>query len=158
MRTPVATVATVATVVRVAMAAMAVTVAAGCGSTGPADPLRGTSWQLMRIESMAPDEQPDTTIDEPGTYTVSFGADGRAVFQVDCNRGNATWQAAASGPDSGSLTFGPIALTKMACPPPSSDTAVAAALSRVRSYLLSDGKLHLSLEADSGIMHFAPLP
>ena len=145
----------VVTVIPVFMALM---LAAGCGSGGSADPLTGTSWQLMRIESMAPDEQPDTTIDDPAKYTVSFSGDGRAEFQVDCNRGNAAWQAAASGPDSGSLTFGPIALTKMACPPPSSDTAVAAALSRVRSYLLSDGKLHLSLEADSGIMHFGPLP
>lgn len=148
MRVPVVSVVTVL---------MAVTVAAGCGSGGSADPLAGTGWQLTRIESMAPDEQPDTVIDDPGRYTVNFGGDGRAVFQVDCNRGNATWQATASGPDSGSLAFGPIALTKMACPPPSSHTIVAAALSRVRSYLLSDGKLHLSLEADSGIMHFGPL-
>ena len=131
----------------------------GCGSADPPDPLAGTSWQLVRIESMAPDEQPDTTIDDPAKYTVSFDADGsgRDAFQVDCNRGSATWQGATSGPDSGSLTFGPIALTKMACPTPSSDAVVAAALSRVRSYLLSDGKLHLSLEADSGIMHFTPM-
>jgi predicted membrane-bound spermidine synthase len=36
--------------------------------------------------------------------------------------------------------------------------AAAAALSRVRSYLFADGLLHLSLEADSGIMHWQPAP
>ena len=103
-------------------------------------------------------EQPGTTIDDPAKYTVTFGKDGRAAFQVDCNRGNGSWTAAAAASDSGSLTFGPIALTKMFCPQPSVDATVAADLGRVRSYLLSDGKLHLSMEADSGIMHWEPQP
>jgi len=104
------------------------------------------------------DEQPTTTIDDPAKYTVTFGDDGRAAFQVDCNRGNGSWTAAAAASDSGSLTFGPIALTRMFCPPPSVDTTVTADLGRVRSYLLSDGKLHLSMEADSGIMHWEEQP
>ena len=115
-----------------------------------ADPLIGTNWQLVGIESMSPEEQPNTTIDDPSKYTVTFGDDGRAAFLVDCNRGSSTWQFSAAAPDSGSLTFGPIALTRMFCPQPSADAPVAAALGRVRSYLLSDGKLHLSLEADGG--------
>lgn len=129
---------------------------AGCGKAAATDPLTGTGWQLVSIESMAPDEQPSTVIDDPAKYTVEFGDDGRAAFGVDCNRGNGSWEAAAAAPDSGSLTFGPIALTKMFCPQPSVDAEVAAALGRVRSYLLSDGQLHLSLEADSGIMHWRP--
>ena len=104
------------------------------------------------------DEQPTITIDDPAKYSVTFGADGRAAFQVDCNRGNGSWTAAAAASDSGSLTFGPIALTKMFCPQPSIGATVAADLGRVRSYLVSDGKLHLSVEADSGIMHWEPLP
>ena len=104
------------------------------------------------------DEQPGITIDDPAKYTVAFGDDGHAAFQVDCNRGNGSWTAAAASSDSGSLTFGPIALTRMFCPPPSVDTEVAADLGRVRSYLLSDGTLHLSMEADSGIMHWEPQP
>ncbi len=126
----------------------------GCGSAAAPEPLTGTSWQLMSIESMAPAEQPSTTIDEPGLYRVTFGDDGRATFQVHCNRGSSTWQAEAAAPDSGSLTFGELALTRMFCPQPSADTKVAAALGQVRSYLLSDGKLHMSLEADGGIMHW----
>jgi heat shock protein HslJ len=131
--------------------------AALAGSATASDPLVGTTWRLVSIDSMS-DEQPTTTIDDPAKYTVTFGADGRAAFQVDCNRGNGSWTAAAAASDSGSLNFGPIALTKMFCPQPSVDTTVAADLGRVRSYLLSDGKLHLSMEADSGIMHWEPLP
>jgi heat shock protein HslJ len=130
---------------------------AGCGSAAASDPLPGTTWRLVSIESMS-DEQPTTTIDDPAKYTVTFGDDGRAAFQIDCNRGNGSWTAAAAASDSGSLTFGPIALTRMMCPQPSVDAKVAADLGRVRSYLLSDGKLHLSLEADSGIMHWEPQP
>lgn len=130
----------------------------GCGSAAAPEPLTGTSWQLLSIESMAPAEQPSTTIDEPGLYRVTFGDDGRATFQVHCNRGSSTWQAEAAAPDSGSLTFGELALTRMFCPQPSADTKVAAALGQVRSYLLSDGKLHMSLQADGGIMHWEPGP
>ena len=140
-----------------AVAATALLSAAGCGSKPASDPLIGTTWQLLTIESMS-DEQPSTTIDAPAEYTVTFGEDGKAGFRVDCNRGNSTWTAEAGSADSGSLTFGPIGLTKMMCPQPSADAQVAAALGQVRSYLLSDGKLHLSLEADSGIMHWEPLP
>jgi heat shock protein HslJ len=130
----------------------------GCGSAAAPEPLTGTSWQLLSIESMAPAEQPSTTIDEPGLYRVTFGNDGRATFQVHCNRGSSTWQAEAAAPDSGSLTFGELALTRMFCPQPSADTKVAAALGQVRGYLLSDGKLHMSLQADGGIMHWEPGP
>ena len=130
---------------------------AGCSSATTSDPLAGTTWRLVSIESMS-DEQPTTTIDDPANYTVTFGSDGRAAFQVDCNRGNGSWTAASAASDSGSLTFGPIALTRKFCPQPSVDTTVAADLGRVRSYLLADGQLHMSMEADSGIMHWEPQP
>lgn len=130
---------------------------AACG-TAPSDPLTGTTWHLVGITSMAPNEEPNTTIDDPSLYSVTFGDDGRATFQVHCNRGNSTWQAEAAAPDSGSLSFGPIALTRMFCPQPSYDSKAAAALGRVRGYLISDGKLHLSLEADGGVMDWTPVP
>jgi heat shock protein HslJ len=129
----------------------------GCGSATASDPIAGTTWRLLSIESMTT-EQPTTTIADPSKYTVTFGDDGQAAFQVDCNRGSGTFQTAAAAGDSGSLTFGPISLTRMFCPQPSDDTRVATALGNVRSYLLSNGQLHLSLMADSGIMHWEPLP
>ncbi len=135
--------------------ALVLAMTAGCDRSSP-DPLIGTAWQLVSIESMAPDEQPSTTIDDPAKYTVTFGDDGQAAFRVDCNRGSGSWQAQPAADDSGSLTFGPVALTRMFCPQPSADTQVSAALGRVRSYLIADGRLHLSLEADSGVMHWQP--
>jgi heat shock protein HslJ len=144
------------TVAAVAATALGAT---GCGgqAVGP-DPLIGTTWQLLNIESMSSGEEPDLTIADPARYTVTFGEDGRAGFRVDCNRGNSTWKTDPGATDSGALAFGPIALTKIMCPQPSSDGKVAAALGRVRSYRLAGGRLHLSLEADSGIMHWEPRP
>lgn len=130
---------------------------AGCDAAAATDPIAGTTWQLLQIESMT-SEQPSTSIADPTKYTVMFGDDGQAVFQIDCNQGSGTFQTVAAADDSGGLTFGPIAVTRMFCPQPSDDTKVAAALGYVRSYLLSNGKLYLSLLADSGIMHWEPLP
>ena len=140
------------------LAAVSLSGAAGCSSAAAADPLSKTTWRLLKIESMAPEESPSTVIDDPSKYTVDFGEDGRAAFQIDCNRGSSSFEAAPApgDSDSGSLTFGAIAMTKMACLQPSADAKVAAALGMVRSYLLADGQLHLSLEADSGIMHWEP--
>lgn len=142
-------------VVNMVVVSMVVVSTAGCGSAAASDPIAGTSWQLLTIESMTT-EQPATIIDDPAKYTVAFGNDGQAAFQIDCNLGSGTFQVTAGGSDSGSLNFGPIALTRKFCPQPSVDTTVAAALGRIRSYLLADGQLHLSMEADSGIMHWEP--
>lgn len=130
---------------------------AACTSSTPAHPLDGTSWRLLSLESMD-DKQGTTTVADPSTFTVEFGTDGQAAFRIDCNRGSATWQASASAKESGSLTFGPIATTRMACPQPSLDNRVSTALGYVRGYLLKDGRLHMSLLADGGILHWEPNP
>lgn len=128
----------------------------GCATTtAPSHPLSGTSWRLISLESMS-DEQGPMAIHDPAKYTVAFGTDGRAAFQLDCNHGSATWQATASSPDSGSLTFGPIAATLMGCPPPSSAAQVLTALGYVRNFRLAGGRLHMSLLADGGILHWQP--
>lgn len=134
----------------------AVLVLTGCATAAvPSHPLAGTSWRLISLESMS-DEQPTMTVDNPAKYTVAFGTDGHAAFQLDCNRGSATWEATASSPDSGRLTFGPIAATLMGCPPPSSATQVVTALGYVRGFRLAGGRLHMSLMADGGILHWQP--
>jgi heat shock protein HslJ len=118
--------------------------------------LTGTRWRLVEVQSIN-DDQGTTKTPDPGKFTVDFGADGRAAFQIDCNRGNGSWTATPSGnDDSGTLTFGPIATTRMMCPQPSLDQIVAEALSCVRSYLIRDQKLHMSLLADGGILVWEP--
>jgi heat shock protein HslJ len=82
---------------------------------------------------------------------MTLNADGTANLQLDCNRGNANWSAGPAGSESGSFSFGPLAMTRAACPPGSLDERLAREAEYVRTYLLQDGRLHLSLWADGGI-------
>ncbi|CAD5372883.1 Flagellar hook-associated protein flgK [Rubrivivax sp. A210] len=138
---------------------------AGCAThpapLAPASPLAGTRWQLLAIESMS-DEQPTARPAEPARYTLSFGADGQARLGLDCNRGSASWQASPAPGDtpgrlSGNLVLGPLASTRAMCAPPSLEPRLAQALPYVRSYLLLEGRLHLTLMADGGVLTWAPL-
>jgi len=118
--------------------------------------LAGTSWALHAIQSMD-DAQGTTRISDPQRFTLRLGDDGRATLRLDCNRGTGTWQATPSADGaSGQLQFGPIAATRALCPPPHLDERVARDLAYVRSYLLKDGKLFLSLMADGGIYEWHP--
>lgn len=74
--------------------------------------------------------------------------------RIDCNRGHGTWTS--DGPNL--LQFGPMALTRALCPPDSLHDRVVRDLPYVRSYMLQDGHLFLSLMADGGIYEFAPAP
>ena len=119
--------------------------------------LADSQWQLLAIQSMD-DAQGTTRIADPGRFTVQFGADGRASFRLDCKRATATWTVTPSPEStSGSLVFGPIATTKMMCRPGSRDQRVLRDLLHVRSCLLKDGKLYLSLVADGGIREWRPV-
>ena len=147
---------------KAAIAAATAAVLTGCSAptAEAATSLDGTTWRLTEIQSMD-DAQGTTTVPAEQLYTVDFGVrdgeSGRAAFQIDCNRGSSSWQASADdSADSGQLDFGPIAVTEMACPPGSLDQRVTRALTAVRSYLLQDGRLHLSLFADSGILTWEP--
>ncbi|WP_374159044.1 META domain-containing protein [Mycobacterium sp. G7A2] len=147
---------------KAAIAAATAAVLTGCSAptAEAATSLDGTTWRLTEIQSMD-DAQGTTTVPAEQLYTVDFGVrdgeSGRAAFQIDCNRGSSSWQASADdSADSGQLDFGPIAVTEMACPPGSLDQRVSRALTAVRSYVLQDGRLHLSLFADSGILTWEP--
>ncbi|MBK7137409.1 MAG: META domain-containing protein [Rhodocyclales bacterium] len=136
------------------LALLCLTLLAACGTasvreTSPPS-LAGSSWRLVSIQSMD-DAQGTTHIDDPSRYTVSFTKDGRAHFKLNCNRANGDWAARASGSDSGNLRFGPLAATRALCPPPSVDERVVRDMAYVRSYLLKDGRLYMSLMADGGI-------
>jgi heat shock protein HslJ len=117
--------------------------------------LAGNDWQLRSIQSMD-DAQGTTKIPDTQRYTVSFGPDGKATLRLDCNRGSGSWQATPAAADSGSLTFGPIAVTRMFCAPDSLDQRIIRDLAYVRSYRLKDGNLYMSLMADGGIYEWVP--
>jgi len=118
--------------------------------------LAGTDWQLVEFRSMD-DSIGVITPDEPSKFTMRLNADGTVNMRLDCNRANGTWSVAggATG-DSGSFTFGPLASTRVLCPPPNLDERIARDAEYVRSYLIQDGRLYLSLMADAGIYAWEP--
>ena len=138
----------------IALAALAL---AGCttGYGTPAPGLEGTSWTLTGFTSM--DDAIGTVSPADGqVVSITFGPEGRATMQLDCNRGNATYTATPSGATGGQLSFGPVASTRALCPEPRLGEMVAAQLPNVASYTLSDGTLSLALKMDGGIFTFEP--
>jgi heat shock protein HslJ len=131
-----------------------VALATCANATADMTPLTDTGWQLVSIDSA----DGPTMVEGPSTFTVTFGADGHAAFLLDCNRGSGSWQATVATPDSGSLSFGPIAVTMMMCPPPSLDTRVAAALSGVGGWRIADGQLTMTPASGDTALRWAALP
>jgi para-nitrobenzyl esterase len=124
---------------------------AGCAALAPPQTLGGTSWQFVRFQG---GDGRVLTPDDKSKYTLSFGADGRVAARLDCNRGTGSWKS----PEKGQLEFGPMAVTRAMCPPGSIDHEISKRLHYVRSYVMKDGHLFLSMMADGGIFEFEPAP
>jgi para-nitrobenzyl esterase len=125
--------------------------AAKTAATAPAASLAGTSWQLVRFTGS---DGSKLEPDDRTKYTLTFGPDGAVVARIDCNRGRGVWKTGAPG----QLVLGPLALTRMMCPPDSMHDRVAADWDAVRSYTMKDGHLFLSLMADGGTYEYEPAP
>ena len=119
--------------------------------------LTETEWRLVEFQSM--DDAIGTLRPNPSqAYTMRLSRDGTVTLRLNCNRGTGTWSARPSEDGtSGSFEFGPLATTRALCPPPSLDERLAADTAYVRGYLLSDGRLYLSLMADGGIYAWEPV-
>lgn len=119
-------------------------------------PLAGTKWRLVEFQSM------DDTIgtkrpDDPSRYTMHLNEDGTVTMRLNGNSAQGTWSAEpGSDGTSGRFEFGPLAATAAACQPPSMDETITAQAALIRSYLLRDGRLYLSLMADGGIYAWKP--
>jgi heat shock protein HslJ len=125
------------------------------GDAVPPPALAGTEWRLVEFQSMD-DAQGTTRPGERSVYTMWLHGDGTVAMQLNCNRATGTWSAApGSEARSGRFEFGPLAATRALCPPPSMDESIVAHSSYVRSYLLRDDRLYLSLMADGGIYVWA---
>ena len=129
---------------------------AACGAPTQISPpsaalqLGGTSWQLVKFQG---GDGKTLTPDDKAKYTITFGADGSVSARIDCNRGRGTWKS--SGPNQ--LQFGPLALTRAMCPPGSLHDQIVKHWDYIRSYIIKDGHLFLSLMADGGIYEFEPI-
>ena len=119
-------------------------------SQNAAPNLGGTAWQLVKLQGS--DDTTLTPVDKT-KYTIAFADDGRLNVRIDCNRGSGTWKS--SGPNQ--LQFGQLALTRAMCPPGSLHDQIVKHWEFVRSYILKDGHLFLSLMADGGVYEFEPI-
>jgi heat shock protein HslJ len=109
--------------------------------------LDGTSWQLVKFQGS---DDRTLTPDDGAKYTIEFGGDGRLTARIDCNRGRGTWKAA----DASQLQLGPLALTRALCPPGSLHDQIVRQWANIRSYVIKDGHLFLTLMADGGLYEF----
>lgn len=121
--------------------------------------LDGTHWQLVEFKSMD-DAQGTTRPDDPTKYAITFHNDGSLSAQLDCNRGIGPWSNEIVEPSGGSLAIGPLAVTGALCPPPSIGEALASQLGDVRAFIIEDGRMHMALAANGGILVWegAPYP
>jgi heat shock protein HslJ len=113
--------------------------------------LGGTTWQLVKFLG-----NDDTLLTPRGhaEYTLAFDKAGTVSVRIDCNRGHGTWKS--SGPNH--LEFGPMALTRAMClsGDPLNDR-LPRDWTHIRSYVLKDGHLFLSLKVDAGTYEFEPM-
>jgi heat shock protein HslJ len=98
--------------------------------------------------TVTPVEQIGTA--NPERYTLELQRRGVALVRADCNRGRGSYEIGE-----GRIKFGPIATTRMACPPGSLDGRYLKDLSRATIFFVEGGKLFFDLPMDSGTMRFA---
>ncbi len=135
----------------------------GCAAPKAPGPLQlvGDRWELVAITSMD-DAQPPWKPADSSRYWIEFGSDGRLLLKMDCNNGRSSWQSEPA-PDAnparraGSLQLGALVTTRVACPPGSLEPKLTALLPFVRSYVIENGQLHLSLMADGGVLSWKPV-
>jgi uncharacterized lipoprotein YbaY len=126
--------------------------AAGAGQAAPSgeSPLTGTTWQLVKFEG---GDGKVLTPDDRTKYTIEFSPGWQVSARIDCNRGHGAWKSSAPN----HLQFGPLALTRAMCPPESMHDQIVKQWSNIRSYVIKDGHLFLSLMADGGIYELEPI-
>jgi heat shock protein HslJ len=100
------------------------------------------AWQLTRTKDGR------VVPDAPERYTLTFQPGGTVAVRADCNRGSATYLL-----NDTALNFGPIAMTKMMCPPGSRDTEFLRELAAVTTQGFEGNDLLLTTR-DGGVMRF----
>lgn len=130
---------------------VAIMSASGAQRSSGANPLSGTSWQLVKFQG--PDERTFTPGDK-SKYTITFGSNGRITARVDCNRASSTWRVNAKG----ELQFGSWSRTSAKCGPGSLHDQIVNEGANVRTFEIKNGHLFLSGMAEGGYYELEPLP
>ena len=82
-------------------------------------------------------------------YTLEFRPGGTVNVRADCNRGSGSYTR-----NGNTLGIGPIALTRMACPPDSKDGDFVKGLAAVSGHSMVGSDLVLTLGSNAGSMRF----
>jgi heat shock protein HslJ len=106
--------------------------------------LSGSSWSLVAYRAVSGAE---TLPERDDQYQLHFHPDGRLSAQIDCNRGSGSWQTTDQ---QAGLRLGPLALTKMMCPPAALTMQLPAAIETIQSYRILEGQLQLQAAGDAG--------
>jgi heat shock protein HslJ len=112
--------------------------------------LERTAWQLVAFRGS---DDKTLTPGDGSNYTIDFRDDGQLNARIDCNRGRGTWTSSGAN----QVQFGPLALTRAKCAAGSMHDQMVKQWGYVRSYVIKDGHLFLSLMADGGIYEFEPM-
>jgi heat shock protein HslJ len=127
-----------------------------CTSVPPPPTLAGTTRRLAMFQSN------DDTIGTlrpttSGSFTMAFGKDRQLVARLDCHRGAGPGRTEPAAGNSGRISIGPLATTRMMCPPDPVGDRLARDIDAMRSYRLQDDRLYLMLPADAGVYVWEPL-
>jgi para-nitrobenzyl esterase len=125
--------------------------------------LAGTAWRAIGFQARddrAPPGADSSSRRTPpmhpfssGTYTISFGQDGRVAVVADCNRGSGSW----TSPGQGQLRFGMLTMTLARCAGQSMSARFVNDFQYMTSYSMKDGRLYIGLMADGGTYELEPL-
>jgi para-nitrobenzyl esterase len=124
----------------------------GCAQTPQArlGGIGGTSWQLVKFQG---GDGTVLTPDDKAKYTVAFTNNGNLRTRFDCNRGRGVW--ILNGPNQ--IRFGPLEVTREACPTGPFYDHLIKRWPYVRSYVVKDGHLFLSVIDNGGTYEFEPI-
>jgi heat shock protein HslJ len=118
----------------------------GKGALVFAPALTGVTWTLQEIRGGSSPASPG----DPSLYTLTFGDDGRVAVRADCNSGSGSYTVTGS-----QITIGPVATTRVACPPGSLYDQFMQAIEAANSFTFSEGQLLLVWPEDGGTLVFA---
>src|SRR5262245_8702527 len=135
----------------------AVLIAAGCskqrkqmeetsqvsGSNAPIDTIGRGPWHW--VATVTPTAR--VVCDNPATYALTFLPDSTVRLLIDCNRGSGPYLI--NGHD---IRIGPVATTRMMCPPGSMDAAFGANIDSVTSWSHNADTLQLQMKTGSMLL------
>jgi heat shock protein HslJ len=126
---------------------------AGCAVDpgGGAPRVRRPDAATSRVWEWERTVAPSATLESPAPqrYTLELSPNGRLLVRADCNRGTGPYRIGE-----GTIALGPIATTRMACPPGSLDGPYLRDLQRASGFLVEGEHLFLELPEGSGTMRF----